>query len=109
MSTTKEALARRTRQFRRVELPGGAVVHVRDISLGELRAIDLRAEEIPEGPDRNLRRIELLCLYALADEDGAPTFAERTDAQLVEMADLTPAEMEAITAAAVPDKEAAKN
>ena len=108
---TFAALAKRARPARAVPMPAGDPVHVRDLTLGELRRIDARADEVPDGPEKNVRVAMLTCGYALCFADGSPACPKGpTEADLTALEDLlTTAEINAICNAAVPTKDAAKN
>ncbi len=109
MSTTTHPLAQLPRRARLVELPDGGSVHVRSLTLGELRRIDARTGELPDVVDRAVKSAELLAAAALVDADGAPMFGpEPTDDDLAAIAFLTPEQIEAIGAAAVRSKTDAK-
>lgn len=107
---TFAALAQVRRPVRAVELPGGTTVHVRDLTLGELRRIDARADEAPDGTERNIRAALLTCGYALCDADGQPacTGLGESDLQTLEDA-LTTSQIMAVCEAASPSKDHAKN
>lgn len=110
--TTREALKNLPRRARPVELPGGGSVHVRDLSLADLRRIDARAAapEIGTTPgEREVRAAVLLAAYALAEEDGTAVFPDPTDEDLAALEGLTVGQLEAIAGAAVPSKADAKN
>lgn len=123
MSTTRHALANPPRPFRPVTLPGVLSIHVRDLTLAELDAVDAHAEIAPEGPDRNVRRALLLCAFALAEPDGSACYPElaaivagdqagAADAIariLRELAGLTPGQLAAIGDAATTRPADAKN
>lgn len=102
------ALQNLPRPVRPVSLPGGGTLHVRDLSLAELREIDRRAEEVPEAEGRGVRYVELFALFALS-ENGEPMFPRRTAEDLEAVAALTPAQLRAIAEAVSPSKDAAKN
>lgn len=108
MNTTRHILKSLPRSVRPVELPGGGTVHVRAVTLAELRAVDRRAEELPVGPEREIRRLLLLALYALSEPDGSAAFDGAADADLVEVEDLSPDQLNAIAAGAVPSTDDAK-
>lgn len=102
-------IANRKRDARPVEVPGAEPLHVRDLTLSSLRQIDLRAGLVPEGPGQDVRRVELVALYALADADGTPWFPDRSEEDLADVAELTPAELKAIAEEVMPGKDHAKN
>lgn len=110
MTNTRQRLKSRRRPARPVELPGGETVHVSDLTVGQLRAIDTRAHQLPEGPERQLRYAELFAVYALAEDDGLPSYPDRSDDDLAELAELlSPSDLAAIGRAVLPDKADAKN
>ena len=109
MNTT-EALRNLPRPVRLVDLPGGGSVHVRAVTLAELRRIDARALDVADAGERAVRTAELLCAVALARPDGTPMFSADPSAdELAAVGDLTPGQLEEIAAAAVPSKAVAKN
>lgn len=109
MTTTRNRLASPPRPCRPVELPGGLHVHVRDLTLREIRAIETRAGEAPDGPDRNIRSALLLAAYALAEPDGQAAYPEASEADLELLSLLTLTQIEAIGRAVVPSRADAKN
>lgn len=103
------ALLNVKRPVRPVDLPGGSTVHVRDLTLGELRRIDALADEVPDGSERNVRYALLLCAYALADAEAGAMF-EYPSTVLDTITDtFTVSQIQAINRAAIPEKDAAKN
>jgi hypothetical protein len=99
------------RPARLVTLPGGGAVHVRDLTVAELRRIDARAEEVAGPPERQVRTALLIAATALADPDGRPLFPDRAG-DLAELADGRRADTRparAVCEAAVRTKDAAKN
>lgn len=113
--TSTNPLASIRRPVRAVELPGGSTVHVRDLTLAEIGAIDDRTDtppiaKLPLGEtEKRVRRACLYVAFVLANPDGSPMFGavEERDLEAIE-AELTPSQIEAI-AAAGPTKDAAKN
>jgi hypothetical protein len=98
------------RPVRPVELPGGSTVHVRDVTLGELRRIDSMAEQVEDADERKIRGALLLCAFALVEPDGTPLMPLASGADLVEIEQsLTTSQIQAICRAAVPPKADAKN
>lgn len=108
-TTLRDRLQNRTRHARPVPIEGGDPLHVRPLTLAELRDVDRRAELLPSGAEREVRRVEWMAVFALAGEDGTPMFPHRTDEDLGAVADLTPAELRAVAEASVPNKDEAKN
>ena len=103
------ALTNLPRPARPVTVPGGGTLHVRDLSIAELRAIDARSEAVPAGPERQIRYLVLVCAFALAGEDGSPMFPARSVEDLDAVELLTPAQIGAVAEAALPTKADAKN
>ncbi|VTU02775.1 unnamed protein product [Gemmataceae bacterium] len=95
------------RPARPVTVPGGGTLHVRDLSLAELREIDRRADGV--GAELQIRYAVLVCAYALANEDGTPLFPDRSAEDLDAVECLTPAQLGAVAEAALPTKADAKN
>lgn len=108
MSTTRAALPTLPRPARPVTLPGGGVVHVRQLTLAELRRVDELAADAPAGPERDIRAATLLARAALAEPDGSAVFPDAPDAPAgrvaAELAEveraLTPSQIEAVCKAA---------
>lgn len=113
MSDTMARLLSLRRPVREVPLPGGLSIHVRNLTLGELRRIDARAAE--DGGDDpaevGIASTLRMCAAALAEPDGSPAFpAEPTREHLDAVAELLSTEqLQAVIAAAVPTKATAKN
>lgn len=98
------------RPFRAVELPGGSAVHVRDLTIADLRRVDrLAAAGDPDPGELGVRSMVLMAAAALAGEDGAPLFPDLTAEDVAEVEQLTAAQLRAVVAAAVPSKDDAKN
>jgi hypothetical protein len=92
------------RPFRAVSLPGGGVVHVRGLSLADLRRVD---EAVANAPPHlvAVRTIELLAVRSLVGEKGEPVYVGTSPAELADdLADvaelLTPDQLDAVAAAA---------
>jgi hypothetical protein len=110
--STREKLKQRKRPARAVELPGGETVAVRSLTLAELERVDRLALDAPEGAERNVRRMVLICGLALCDDDGTPAYPPAGDvaAMVAEAGELlTPEDMKALAAAVLPTKDEAKN
>src|SRR5205809_746488 len=107
--STRDRLKNRKRPARLVAIDGGEPLHARDLTPADLRDIDARAEGIAEGREREVRRVELMALFALSEPDGVPTFPDRKDSDLETLALLTPAEIRAVAEASVPSRTDAKN
>ena len=96
-----------------VPLPGGGTVHVRDLTIAELRGIDTRADALPER-DRGLAWTLRLVAAALVYADGKPVFETPADpaADAEQVAEVerwfTPSQLRAIAEAAAPTREDAK-
>lgn len=103
MNVTRNALSGLRRPVKPVTLPGGDQVHVRDLTVAELRMVDARAAGDP------VRVAQLMCLYALAEPDGSPAFPWASDEDLEELDGLTATQIEAVVRASVPTKGDAKN
>ncbi len=115
MSPSRQTLSKLNRTVRAVELPAGSTVHVRDLSIAELRRIDSRSTEVTDTTESNIRTTLLICAYALCEPDGSPLFEmeqltpDQVEQVIAEVEELTPSQIQAITAAAVPSKADAKN
>jgi hypothetical protein len=107
--STRERLKNRPRPTREIDLPGGGSVPVRSLTLTELRTVDRRAADVPEGQEREIRRSELLCLYAMCEPNGCPAFPDATDADLADVGELTPDDIKAVVEAVLPSRADAKN
>lgn len=96
------------RPVRAVTLPGGSVVHVRGLTLGELRKIDEDAAGETSPALVNVRTAELVAARSVVDENGNHWFGPN---DVVDVADLfTPDQLNAVLeAAAGQGKDAAKN
>ncbi|MDY3558123.1 hypothetical protein R5W23_000844 [Gemmata sp. JC673] len=109
MSTTlRDRLKSRLRSARPVTV-AGVQYHVRDLTVAELRETDRLAELLPEGPQREVRRVESHAMFALADADGAPLFPNGNTEDLDTVALFTLDELRQICEASIPSKDAAKN
>ncbi len=116
--TTRETLKNIPRPVELVTLPGGAAVHVRSLTLGELRRIDQLVAELTSDPDeQRIRTLELMCAAALAEADGTPAFPGLLDPvanaavvfpAITDVQSLCPSQMEAIVQA-IASKDRAKN
>lgn len=99
--STLEAIRTARRKARPLTLPEGVEVHVRSITLGELRGL---------GGDDNTRSALKVCALALVEPDGTPCYPAAGTEELDEIeANLTPEQIEAVCAAVVPRKADAKN
>lgn len=104
-------LATLPRATRPVALPGGGTVHVRDLTIGELRRIDRHLDAPDPSQDQTEAKILfalLVAASALCDPDGTPLFADPF-AHLGDVENLTPSQLAAVTAVAIPSKADAKN
>lgn len=107
--TTREALKNVRRPVQAVELPGGDTVHVRSLSVADLRRVDARLADTPVSDERNVRVLLLISALGLCAADGTPFYPEATDADLADVEQFTPDQLEAVVTAAVPSKGDAKN
>ncbi|HEX4606630.1 MAG TPA: hypothetical protein VH092_00335 [Urbifossiella sp.] len=102
------------RPFRTVVIPGGDNVHVRGLTIAELKRIDARVADptdpVAEQPEQ-IRSTLLMAGAALAEPDGTPTFPFLDGTELDAVAEtFTPDQLAAVCEAAVGrDKDAAKN
>jgi hypothetical protein len=97
---TIDAIRNAPRQARPVTLPGGVEVHVRSLTLGELRRLE----------EDNTRAALTVCALALVEEDGTRCIEDTSPASLQWIEDrLTIEQIEAVGRAAVPRKDDAKN
>jgi hypothetical protein len=103
MSTTR--LPSLPRPVRPVTLPGGGAVHVRDVTIAELRQIDSH-----QADGDQVRFALLVATVSLCDQGGNALFADPFDAGAVaEVEQLTPSQLEAVVSAVLPKKADAKN
>jgi hypothetical protein len=110
MTPTRNFLKNPSRPVHVVEMPGGGTVHVRDLTIRELRRVDELAAEQPEGEARAVRGVLLLCAAALAEPDGTALFPDPAAGEALDAVEgLATSQLEAITAAAMPTKTTAKN
>jgi hypothetical protein len=112
--STRAAFATLPRPVRPLTLPGGGTVHVRDLTVRELRRVDELTERTPLGESREMRLALLVAAFALAEPDGSPAFPEVhqpgvEDVDVSELEVLTTSQIEAVCRAAVPTKGDAKN
>lgn len=109
MNTTRDRLKSKSvpRPIRPVDLPGGEKVHVRDLSVADLRRADARAGD-GSADERKIRTVLVLCATALTEADGTRVFPDVTDDDIESVAELSTSQLEAIAAAAVPSKADAK-
>jgi len=84
-------------------------VHVRDLTIAELRAVDRAADALPE-KERGLAWTIRLVAAALCCEDGSPVFdLTELDAEAAEVERwFSSAQLRAIAEAAVPTRESEK-
>ena len=110
-SNAYATLARVARPFGPVTLAGGTVVHVRQLTLGELRKVEAAAELGGPDDERGIRYTVLLAAHALCTAEGKP-YHEREirPADLSAMEDIfTPEQLRQIGNAAAGSREHAKN
>lgn len=107
--TTLDKLKSPPRQARAVELPGGLAIHVRDLTLAELRRVEALADLFPDD-ERNIGFATILAASALCEEDGSACFGDpSTEAAQAAVTGLTLAQIEALGKAILPSKADAKN
>jgi LmbE family N-acetylglucosaminyl deacetylase len=96
------------RPVRAVTLPGGDAVHVRGLTLAELRKVDEDAAAEASPALVNVRTAELVAARSVVDADGSRWFGDDEVGPVAEL--FTPDQMNAILeAAAGQGKDAAKN
>jgi hypothetical protein len=75
MTSTRDKLKNPPRPPRLIPLPGGLEVHIRDVTLAEIRKVEALAAKSGRDGDNALG----LCAYALAEPDGSATFPRLED------------------------------
>lgn len=100
----REKLPLLHRTLRAVTLPGGDVVHVCDLSIAEMDAIDRAAVAAcpEEGTERSIRAALLECAAALCEPDGSRPFVNCSTEDLEIVAGLTPDQIRAVRTAVMP-------
>lgn len=108
--STRTALQSLPRPVRPVALLGGGTVHVRGLTVAELRRVDARVEDLDDPTERQVATVLHIATAALAEPDGSPVFpaGSAEDVELVAAA-LTPDQLEAVVKAACGTKAEAKN
>lgn len=112
MNATRQKLQNLRRAVRSIPIAGDESITVRDLTLAELRRVEVLADQV-DTSERGIRYGVLLAAIALAEPDGSPAFTVGTDDDLIRAAleieaALTPAQLKAIGEAAVGNPAEAK-
>lgn len=90
------------RPVRPVALPGGDTVHVRGLTLAELRRVDERTKSYTDAGERAVMTTVVIAAEALVEADGTRVYPDATAADLDEVAELlTPDQLDAVFLGAV--------